>query len=371
MKPSLTNESAGAFFEASPGVARAMETQVGAVRDGLDAIAWEEALPLWRTILGRFAGATFFHSEAWIESVREAYSMHLELVTLYRNGELRAAGVFARSKGLFSTRLTALPFSDCAEPLAIDDEARADFMDTLASANHRMSIEVRGAAGPAPWQNIDCFGHWTLALTRPYKEISAKFSRTVKYGIRRALKDNLEIDRGTGLDYLARFYDLQLETRRRLGVPPQPFKFFTTVHEKFARDDNCEIWLARHEGRDQAGLVLLRAGERLCYKWGARIENGHPGANHFLVASLLEAYAGKVASMDFGRCDMRNQGLVRSKSELGCEARALPYAFFPKAPNHVSSEVLSGPARLASVVWKRLPLPVTRVLGEALYRYMA
>jgi hypothetical protein len=371
MKPSLTNESAGAFFEASPGAVRAAESPADAVRDGLSTIAWEQALPLWRSILGRFPGATFYHSEGWIEAVREAYSMRLELVTQYRNGELRAAGVFARSKGLFSTRLTALPFSDCAEPLAIDDEARADLMAALASANPRMSIEVRGAAGPAPWQNIDCFGHWTLDLKRPYKEISAKFSRTVKYGIRRAMKDNLHIDRGTGLDYLARFYDLQLETRRRLGVPPQPFKFFATVYEKFARGDNCEIWFARHEGRDHAGLVILRSGDRLCYKWGARIENGHPGANHFLVANLLEAYAEKATSMDFGRCDTRNQGLVRSKSELGCEPRALPYAFFPKAPNHVSSEVLSGPARLASVVWKRLPLPVTRVLGEALYRYIA
>ena len=86
---------------------------------------------------------------------------------------------------------------------------------------------------------------------------------------------------------------------------------------------------------------------------------------------MIEAYADKAASIDFGRCDMRNQGLVRSKSELGCVARPLPYAFFPKAPRNISSEVLSGPAKLASLIWKRLPLPVTRMLGEALYRYLA
>jgi hypothetical protein len=68
---------------------------------------------------------------------------------------------------------------------------------------------------------------------------------------------------------------------------------------------------------------------------------------------------------------MRNQGLVRSKSELGCVARPLPYAFFPEAPHNVSSEVLHGPAKILSTVLKRLPLPVTRVIGEALYRYMA
>jgi len=369
MKASLTNESAGAFFEASAPVAT--QTPMSAVRDGLSTIPWEAGAALWRSILNRFGGATFYHCEPWIESVREAYAMRLEVATLHRDGELRAAGVFARSKGLFSTRLTALPFSDCAGPLAIDEPARAEFMRELASSNPGTSIEVRGSAGPERWQNVDCFGHWTLDLKRPYKDINARFSRTVKGGIKRGVKDSLQIDRGTGIDYLKRFYDLQLETRRRLGVPPQPFKFFATVHEKFAGADNCEIWFARHQGRDHAGLVMLRGGDRLCYKWGARIENGHPGANHFLVANLLEAYAETAASIDFGRCDMRNQGLVRSKSELGCESRALPYAFFPKAPGNISSEVLSGPAKLASVIFKRLPLPLTKLLGEALYRYIA
>ena len=371
MKPSLTNESAGSFFEASSPVAAAIETPRSAVRDGLSTIGWEECLPLWRSALNSFSGATFYHCEPWIEAVRSAYSMRLEVATLHRGGELRAAGVLARAKGLFSTRLIALPFSDCADPLALDEQARADFMGVLLASNPGTSIEVRGVAGAEPWQNVDCFGHWTLDLQRPYKEISARFSRTVKGGIKRGIKDNLQIDRGTSVEYLARFYNLQLETRRRLGVPPQPFKFFATVHEKFARGDNCEMWFARHEGRDHAGLVMLRGGNKLCYKWGARIENGNPGSNHFLVANLLEAYAGTATSIDFGRCDMRNQGLVRSKSEIGCEPRPLPYAFFPKAPSNISSEVLSGPARLASVVLKRLPLPVTRVLGEAFYRYLA
>jgi hypothetical protein len=75
--------------------------------------------------------------------------------------------------------------------------------------------------------------------------------------------------------------------------------------------------------------------------------------------------------MDFGRCDVRNQGLLRSKADIGCVSRPLPYAFFPKAPRNISSEVLSGPAKIVSSIWKRLPLPVTRVLGEILYRSMA
>jgi len=332
---------------------------------------WREGLPMWRVALSRLPGVGFFHCEAWIEALRAAYSLKLELATLHRQGDLRAAAVFARKRGLWSTHLVSLPFSDCAEPLAGDDQSRADFMRALVTPHPGASIEVRGVAGAKPWRNVDCFAQWTLDLKRPFDEINAEFSRTVRSGIKRALKEDVHIDCGSDASYVARFFDLQLITRRRQGVPPQPFRLFSSVHDKFSRGDNIEIWLATLKGRDQAGLVLLRAGDQLCYKWAARIEDGHPGANHLLVAKMIEAHAGKASAIDFGRCDIRNQGLARSKVDLGCVSRPLPYAFFPEAPRHISSEVLSGPARVLSSIWKRLPLPVTRVLGEILYRCMA
>ena len=370
MKASMTSEMTG-LFARSLVWAEAAERSNNLVRNGLSMTPWRDGLPIWRTALARLPGATFYHCESWIEALRSAYPIDLQVATLQRDGEVRAAAVFARSKGLFSTRLVSLPFSDCGGALAIDDDSHVEFLRALASSNPTATIEVRGAAGPEPWKNVDYFGHWTLNARRPFREISAGFSRSVRGGIKRSLKDRIRVDRGNSSAYMARFFDLQLKTRRRLGVPPQPFRFFSKVHENFARGDRCDIWFATLDGRDEAGMVLLREGDQLCYKWSARPEHGHSGANHLLVANMIEAYAGKVASIDLGRCDMRNQGLVRSKVEIGCVAHALSYAFFPKVPPNISSEVLNGPRKVASEVWKRLPLRVTRVLGEALYRYMA
>jgi Acetyltransferase (GNAT) domain len=371
MKASLTNETTRAFFPRPLVRADAIGRSSTAVRDGMTLTPWSDGLPMWRAALKLLSGATFYHCEPWIEALRGSYPLHLVIATLHHDGDLRAAAVFARSKGLFGTRLVSLPFSDCGEPLAIDEQSRTEFLRVLASSRQANSIEVRGAAGPAPWQNVDCFAHWTLDLKRPFGAISAGFGRTIRSGIKRGIKDHIVVDRGTSAAYLARFFELQLRTRRRLGIPPQPFKFFSTVHEKFAQRGDCEVWFATLHGRDEAGLVLLRNGDQLCYKWGARAENCHSGANHLLVSNMLEAHAGKAGSIDFGRCDSRNPGLVRSKAELGCVQRPLPYAFFPTAPRSISSEVLSGPARILSSAWKRLPLPVTRVLGEALYRYLS
>lgn len=370
MKAALTNESTGILFDRA--ATASAESASYRFRDGLTMTPWVEGSQMWRAALAKLPGATFYHCELWLEALRAAYGKTLEIATLHRAGELRAAAVLARSKGLFSTRLVALPFSDCGEPLASDDESRAEFMRALALSNQAKAIEIRGVAGPAPWQNVDCFGHWTLDIARPFAEISAGFGRTVRNGIKRARKDKVQIEQGTEASYLSRFFELQLATRRRLGIPPQPFKFFEAVREKFADGGNFEVWLAKSYGSDQAGAILLRNGDQLCYKWAARNQSGHPGANHLLASSMIEAHAGKARSIDLGRCDMRNEGLVRSKSDIGCVARPLPYAFFPKAPTgNISSEVLRGPAKILSVVWKRLPLPLTRMMGEALYRYIA
>ena len=349
----------------------AIESVEHDIGEGLRLAAWKDALAVWREALTTFPGATIYQHERWLEALRSCYRIDLRVATLHRHGKLRAAAVFAYSKRLFSTRLVSIPFSDRGEILAVDDETRADFMHELTCSNHSAWIEVRGTAGSAPWVNVDCFVHWTLDLNRSFSDLYSGVSRTVRNGVKRARKDGIQIERGASIDFISRYFELQLETRRRLGVPPQPQKFFNAVHDKFSSNGDCEVWFATHQGRDLAGLVLLREGDQLCYKWGARSESAHRGANHLLVVAMLEEYTGKARSIDFGRCDSRNEGLVRSKADLGCTSAPLPYAFFPTAPRHVSSEVLSGPAKLLSSAWKRLPLWATRLLGEAMYRYVA
>src|ERR1700694_2829055 len=102
MKASLTNESSGAFFEGRA-AAKAVKPLNPAVRSGLAMAPWSEAAPVWRAALAQLPGASFYHSERWLEALRSSYSINLQVVTLHSEGELRAAGVLARSKGLFST----------------------------------------------------------------------------------------------------------------------------------------------------------------------------------------------------------------------------------------------------------------------------
>jgi hypothetical protein len=116
---------------------------------------------------------------------------------------------------------------------------------------------------------------------------------------------------------------------------------------------------------------MLRAFGTVHYKWSARRADGDSGASQLLCRSVFEKHAGAALTLNLGRTDVRNAGLVRFKKEAGAQPAPLPYSFYPQAGAQISAEVLSGPALALSRVWSQMPLAAARVLSAALYRYLS
>ncbi len=233
------------------------------------------------------------------------------------------------------------------------------------------NLEIRGIKAPAPWSTDDSFEQWSLDLTRPFAEVQRAADRNFRRQVKRATSEAFKIEHGDSDAMLRRFYAIQLETRRRLGVPPQPFRFFSLVREVFAPSHGLEIWLASSAGCDQAAVVVLRDGPMLYAKWSARAAESAAGASHLLFFSILEHHAGKATSLDLGRTDTRNTGLARFKAEMGAKPVPLPYSYFPRAPRHTSAEDPDRAGSRLTRIWRRVPLPVTRAVGAIAYRYLA
>ncbi len=331
-----------------------------------------QARSRWRRLTDTVPGAALYHREAWLELLERCWGLRLWVATIGRGDRADAGCVLARARNPLAPRMIGLPFSDFCAPLAVDEGARDRLLDELAAQRPAERLELRGvAAAPAPWQSVACFERWTIGLAQPFWSLERGMARNFRANARRAARAGVKIERGCAAEQVARFYALQLVTRRRLGVPPQPQRLFRTVHEIFSRAGNCEIWLASMGGSDLAGLFVLRDRDDLYCKWSARRAGAVEGASHLLTVSLLEEFAGKARLLDRGRVDVRNAGLRHFKKDQGAQPAPLPYAYFPKAPRQVSAEALSGPAKLASRLWRHLPLPVTRMLGAALYGYFA
>jgi hypothetical protein len=328
---------------------------------------------VWAEALRRFPGVTLYHRVNWLTLLRRAYGLEPWVAAIEREGELAAACVFARSRNPLSRiRFVSLPFSDQSPPLAADDGSLGDFMNELArSEMARRGCEIRDVDVPAPWRTVECFALWRLDVDRPAAEIERTCHREFRRKVRRGSQADLTIESGSGEDLVKRFYRLQLETRRRLGVPSQPLRFFRLAREIFAPSGCFRVWLVSERGRDIAGAVHLRDADVVYRKWAGRRPDGNSDAPHLLLWNEIESLAGDAAVFDLGRADVRNQGLTRSKKDTGASATTLRYVYLPDAPDNVSSEVLSGAHKVFASIWRRLPLPVVRLLGGALYGYLA
>jgi Acetyltransferase (GNAT) domain len=333
----------------------------------------EQVLDQWKELIGASGKATLFHTPAWAHVLRRTYGFRPFTITLESGGKFLSGCLLSRTRNPFERRVVGLPFSDSCAPLGIGEDAIAALMrDVMAEPSVCGNLEIRGIKAPAPWQTTDWFQQWSVDLGRPFAQIQRAADRNFRRQVKHAAAASFKIETGDSADLLSRFYAIQLETRRRLGVPPQPMRFFSRVRETFTQDTcGLEVWLASSAGRDQAVVVLLRDGPKLYAKWSARTAESAPGASHLLFFAILEHHAGKAASLDLGRTDSRNAGLRRFKAEMGATSEPLPYSYLPRAPRHASAEDPDRSTGALARIWRRLPLPVTRAVGALAYGYLA
>jgi hypothetical protein len=330
---------------------------------------YADARAAWEDLRNTASTPKLYHTDRWLNLLQRALGLRLWVATIEQGSEVVAACVLGQTKNPFVKTLASLPFSDSCPPLAVDDHASSAMLEALA-AHLKRPCEIRGVAGPPPWQTVACFQLWSVDLARPLPVIERSVNGGLRRKIRRAGEAGVEISHGNSLRHIERYYALHAETRYRQGIPTQPIRLFTLLQETFSADDSLQVWLASDRGGDVAGIILLRDRDHLYYKWGARRLSAPVGASHMLLWEVIRQYAGKARVFDLGRTDVSNQGLAQFKKELGATAADLPYSFFPKAPRHVSAEALSGMRKTLSRAWTHLPFGVAQGLGGLLYPYL-
>jgi hypothetical protein len=285
---------------------------------------------------------------------------------------VEAGCLLARSTNPFNRRMISLPFSDFCPPLASDQNTRDALLGEMAAAMRLSSgLEVRGVSAPYPWHTRHHFCRFTLNLRRPFDAIERAADREVRRHMRRARSADVRIDVGTDTAAIRPFFKMQLESRRRLGMPSQPLRFFQILRDVYASIGCFEVWTASQANRPVAAAIILRDRNILHVPWLARVKDSPDGASHLLLMTLAERYAGRMKCLDLGRTDTRNRGLMRFKRDFGTDMEMLPYSYYPTPPRTTNAQDLSGGLRIASQVWRKLPMPVAQALGPMMYRLMA
>ncbi|MDP9372588.1 MAG: GNAT family N-acetyltransferase, partial [Chloroflexota bacterium] len=209
-----------------------------------------------------------------------------------------------------------------------------------------------------------------LALGPDPEEVRRRFSKMHQRNIRKAEGTALEIRRGNARADLETFYRLHLLTRRRLGVPIQPRRFFRLLADCLLAEDRGFVLSAHLDGAPIAAAVFLTAGGTMVYKYGASDQRywEHRPNNLLFWAAIRWGCEAGYRTFDWGRTDLEDEGLRGFKTGWGAREEPLVYTTIADAPPRPGS----GRAKRAlGDVIRRSPPLVCQILGETLYRYAA
>jgi CelD/BcsL family acetyltransferase involved in cellulose biosynthesis len=341
---------------------------------GLTCEPMEISSPRWLEFVTSQPSATIFNHPSWAQLLSESYGYKSFAMSLRNDANRVIAGLpVIEVKGLLGRRrLVSLPFTDYSEPLYADPIYKLPFIERLKALHQQhpaRQLEIR--AKLPPQEEVSFSSDYVLnliPLSDGIEHVSHNICRMHRQNIRKAKRCGVTIESGHEEQHLRAFYALHLETRRRKGVPIQPWSFFRKLGELLLASGLGFVLLAYHEDRCIAGAVFLHFNRTLTYKYGASASSGlllRP--NNLIMWTAIEwgCHHGYHV-LDMGRTQADDAGLRRYKNGWGGEENELVYSSFgPYKPSSLMRQVTPWSATAI----RHSPRWVCQALGQLLYRY--
>ena len=329
----------------------------------------------WLRFVSSRPDAHPFHHPAWISLIAETYGYSAFVVASDAPGGEIVAGlpVIETKVPLGGRRWVSLPFSDFCQPLAATVSEFSDGVDALRRDRGVRSLEIRASVGSQSSRVVDAGVIHQLGLEPDTDRVYARFKRSqVPRTIEKARREGVTVSQASTLEELSRvFYKLHVSTRRRLGVPVQPRRYFELFWQRIVEPGLGFVLVARSaESIPIAAAVFLAWNATVTYKYSASDQAAlrlRPN-NILLWEAIRWSCENGFRTFDFGRSDTSNTGLRAFKSGWGAVEEPLSYSVFGEGVS-VSRGAMAD--RLLAPVIRRSPEVVCRALGSALYRYSA
>jgi len=328
----------------------------------------------WAPYLSANQLANVFHHPAWSYLLAESYSYEPFVLAAFNSeGDILGGIPLIGIRSIFNKkRLVSLPFTDHCPPLFASYSALqvlTDHMVTLSKEDRISRIELRSDYPLLPGMHrcSDYVLH-RVRLAPDESEVSSRIKPKHFRQVKVAEERGVQIKRGVDTGFVRQFYHMHMLTRRRKGVPVQPWKFFELLVQHITQQGLGFVLLAYKDQECVAGAVFLNWNKTLIYKYSASIEK----ARQLLAMDLLLWTAIQWGCengyewMDMGRTDKEDQGLRYFKRRWGAEEIPLYYCTISEDVQKPSSGEW---AERAKPIIQRSPPWVCRAAGELLYRH--
>jgi CelD/BcsL family acetyltransferase involved in cellulose biosynthesis len=349
----------------------------------------------------RHPAALAYHLGAWAAVFEETYSFQPHYLALEgESGDLEGLLplMYHRKGPLSSARLNSLPAVPSAGPIADTREGAAALLEAACRLRESMGADVLmvksrtgGYEGAVPGLRQVAPGPlvWKVDLPDDPAEIRARWkkrSNNVWRSVRKAEANGIDVRVSSSEEDLRAFYHLYLRTMRKHRYLPRPLRQMESARRRLP-PGVFRIFLAEHRGALVGGALWHAFGQTLELLYSGSDERAlELRPNHALYARAATwAIEHDLRCLDFGPAPL-DSPLAAFKSQWTAEP-VDDYTYFhtdsPPAPSGAPVTSVSGAPLLSRVrrsfsperpavhkAWGAAPLPVTRVAGEIVFRYL-
>ncbi|HKW48599.1 MAG TPA: FemAB family XrtA/PEP-CTERM system-associated protein [Gemmatimonadaceae bacterium] len=328
----------------------------------------------WNRFVRTQSHWTHFHLYGW-RSVIERVFGHECIYLEAREESGRLVGVLplVRLRSLlFGHFLVSMPFVNYGGPIGSDEAIRAlvDASAQLASQHRVRLLELRSRA-PLPTAMAVSHRKITVVLDLPLSEdaLWRSLPAKVRSQVRRPQKEGVEIR--FGIDQIEPFYEVFTAHMRDLGTPAQSLAFFKAIADEFPNEVRFACaYLGEQPIACGCGFLW---NDEFEITWASALRSHKQlSANMLVYWTLMQrAIADGAKVFNFGRCTP-GSGTHRFKLQWGARDEELWWYQHSGNGNETGTTPSPGDARysLASRVWQRLPVSMTRKLGPSIVQYI-
>jgi CelD/BcsL family acetyltransferase involved in cellulose biosynthesis len=328
----------------------------------------------WREFTSTHPEATPFHLPAWAALIADCYRFQAFALTVQGSGGEILGGVPAVAVRfpLGGLRWVSLPFTDSCSVLARQGVAVEDVVIALerhAWASGISEMEVRSSLPAADGvYPVDVGYEHTVELPRDPADLHPQ--RNFRQHRNQARAKGVQVARSRDPEALASFYRLHTLTRRRLGVPVQPRRFFDLLSNRLLQPGSGFVATATLDGEVLAAAVYLVHNTTIVAKYQASDpDRRETGAGHLMHWEVMSAACAEGYGVyDLGRTDASTEGLRVFKTRMGAMERPLVYTHVGRRPPKEKGPAVGHVLQRAI---SKSPTWVCRLLGEVFYRWTA
>lgn len=331
--------------------------------------------PGWDDLVLSRPDYSFFHSSIWAEVLKKSYGYTpLYFVEFGNTGISNLLPVMEVNSILTGQRGVSLPFTDHCPPIVDGNNSFEEIFNFAVEYGKKKTwktLELRGGQEHLNTEPSEFYLTHTLSLRKGEKDVLKRLRESTKRNIKKAIGEGVEVRISDLPESIEQFYHLNSLTRKRHGLPPQPFSFFKNVLELVIKKGYGIVVLGFYDGKAIAGSVFFHSGKRAIFKYGASdLKYQNFRANNLVMWEAIRYYCEKgFESLSLGRTEPDNQGLLQFKSGWGSTEQQINYYRYDlKKGSFVSgSSKVSG---LHNRIFRNIPIPILNKIGDLLYKHV-